>query len=49
MKLHTYGLLRNSFRPSQRSAGCGRTGVSAMIWCGVLADTVTDAEGADAG
>src|SRR5229473_1506114 len=33
MKLHTYGLLRNSFRPSQEI----RTG-SAMIWCRVLAD-----------
>jgi hypothetical protein len=26
MKLHTFGLLRNSFRPSQEIRNCGRTG-----------------------
>src|SRR5499425_2444638 len=35
MKLHTYGLLRNSFRPSRRSARCGPTGGTGMIWCRV--------------
>src|SRR5262249_4959100 len=34
MKLHTYGLLRNSFRPSQEVPPCGRIGGSGMIWCG---------------
>jgi len=34
MKLHTYGLLRNSFGRRRRFAGCGRTGGSAMIWYG---------------
>ena len=32
MKLHTYGLLRNSFHPSPC---CGRFGASATIWCKV--------------
>ena len=33
MKLHTYGLLRNSFRPAQEiRRGCGPTGGSGSIW-----------------
>ena len=33
MKLHTYGLLRNSFRPSQEIRRYGPIGGSAMTWC----------------
>jgi Transposase len=35
MKLHTYGLLRNSFRRRRRFAPCGHTGDSARIWYAV--------------
>src|ERR1700736_3953921 len=38
MKLHTYGLLRNSSARRRRSARCGRTGDSAMISCRVQVD-----------
>ena len=33
MKLHTYGLLRNSFGRHGESAPCGRIGGNGKIWC----------------
>ena len=33
LKLHTYGLLRNSFHPSAGFVSCGRTGANAATTC----------------
>ena len=39
MKLHTYGLLRNSFGRRKKFARCGPTGGSAVTWYGRLGGT----------